>query len=52
MYFFSPISQAFVDLAADKENLNISDSSIMDSTPSTNVNNNSINSDISTPYYR
>ncbi|XP_047496676.1 rap guanine nucleotide exchange factor 1-like isoform X6 [Penaeus chinensis] len=44
--------QAFVDLAADKENLNISDSSIMDSTPSTNVNNNSINSEISTPYYR
>ncbi|XP_069982713.1 rap guanine nucleotide exchange factor 1 isoform X8 [Penaeus vannamei] len=44
--------QAFVDLAADKENLNISDSSIMDSSPSTNVNNNSINSEISTPYYR
>ncbi|XP_042869883.1 rap guanine nucleotide exchange factor 1-like isoform X5 [Penaeus japonicus] len=44
--------QAFVDLAADKENLNISDSSIMDITPSAVDNNNSINSDKSTPYYR
>ncbi|XP_064118635.1 rap guanine nucleotide exchange factor 1-like isoform X3 [Macrobrachium nipponense] len=43
--------QALIDLAADKENLNTSDSSILDVTPSSIDNNNTVNFEKSSPYY-